>query len=347
METTMQHRTLGTSGQLVSVYALGAMTFGAETPESDAFTILDAYLAAGGDFIDLADVYAAGASERIVGRWLADRGVRDQLVLASKARFPVGDASGPNEQGLSTGYLHRALDASLDRLGVEHLDLYIAHAGDPVTPMDEWLATLDGFVQAGKVRAIGVSNLRGYQLQRAIDTTRAEGLAPIVSLQPQYNLLAREVEWELTPCCEDEGVGLTPWSPLGGGWLTGKYRRDERPSGPSRLGEDPERGVEAYDARAGREQTWDVLDAVEDIAAAHGATMSQVALAWVTAQPAVSSTILGVRTLEQLEDNLGAVDVELTVEQLARLDAVSAPPTPDYPYALLDRMDATRVDGLR
>jgi aryl-alcohol dehydrogenase-like predicted oxidoreductase len=343
----MQHRTLGTSGQLVSVYALGAMTFGAETPESDAFAILDAYLDAGGDFIDLADVYAAGESERIVGRWLQDRGVRDQVVLASKARFPVGGATGPNDQGLSRGHLHRALDASLGRLGVDHLDLYIAHAGDPVTPMEEWLTTLDDFVRAGKVRAVGVSNLRGYELQRAIDITRVEGLAPIVSLQPQYNLLAREIEWELIPCCEDEGVGLTPWSPLGGGWLTGKYRRDERPTGTSRLGEDPDRGVEAYDVRASREQTWDVLDAVERIAEDHGATMSQIALAWVAAQPTVSSTILGVRTLAQLEDNLGAVDLELTVEQLARLDEVSAPPTPDYPYALLDRIDATRLEGLR
>ena len=343
----MQHRTLGTSGQLVSVYALGAMTFGAETPEADAFAILDAYLDAGGDFIDLADVYAAGESERIVGRWLAERGVRDQLVLASKARFPVGAASGPNDQGLSAGYLHRALDASLQRLGVDHLDVYIAHAADPVTPMDEWLATMDAFVQAGKVRTIGVSNLRGYQLQRAIDITRAEGLSPIVSLQPQYNLLAREVEWELTPCCEEEGVGLTPWSPLGGGWLTGKYQRDERPTGSSRLGEDPDRGVEAYDVRASREQTWAVLDTVDAVAGEHGATMSQVALAWVTAQPAVSSTILGVRTLAQLEDNLGAVAVELTADQLARLDAVSLPATPDYPYALLDKMDAARVDGLR
>ncbi len=343
----MQHRTLGTSGQLVSVYSLGAMTFGAETPESDAFAILDAYVAAGGNFIDLADVYAAGESERIVGRWLADRGLRDQLVLASKARFPVGDAAGPNDQGLSRGHLHRALDASLARLGVEHLDLYIAHASDPVTPMDEWLATLDGFVRAGKVHAVGVSNLRGYQLQRAIDITRVEGLTPIVSLQPQYNLLAREIEWELIPCCEEEGVGLTPWSPLGGGWLTGKYRRDERPTGSSRLGEDPDRGVEAYDVRSSRDQTWAILDALGAIAGEHGASMSQIALAWVTAQPTVSSTILGVRTLAQLEDNLGAVDLELSVEQLARLDEVSTPPTPDYPYALLDRIDATRLDGLR
>lgn len=343
----MQHRTLGTSGQLVSVYSLGAMTFGAETPESDAFAILDAYVAAGGNFIDLADVYAAGESERIVGRWLADRGLCDQLVLASKARLPVGDAAGPNDQGLSRGHLHRALDASLARLGVEHLDLYIAHASDPVTPMDEWLATLDGFVRAGKVHAVGVSNLRGYQLQRAIDITRVEGLTPIVSLQPQYNLLAREIEWELIPCCEEEGVGLTPWSPLGGGWLTGKYRRDERPTGSSRLGEDPDRGVEAYDVRSSRDQTWAILDALGAIAGEHGASMSQIALAWVTAQPTVSSTILGVRTLAQLEDNLGAVDLELSVEQLARLDEVSTPPTPDYPYALLDRIDATRLDGLR
>jgi aryl-alcohol dehydrogenase-like predicted oxidoreductase len=339
-------RPLGASGLIVSNYALGTMTFGNETDEPDSHAILDAFVEAGGTLLDTADVYSAGVSEEIVGRWLADRGARDSVVLATKARFPVGRSDDPNRQGLSAGYLRRAIDASLGRLGVEHVDLYQVHAWDPLVPVEEWLGALDELVRSGKVRYLGVSNVRGYQLQRISDVARAEGLTPVVSLQPQYNLLAREIEWELVPCSQDEGIGLLPWSPLGGGWLTGKYERDRRPEGATRLGEDPDRGVEAYDKRA-NERTWAILDVVREIADAHGATMSQVSLAWVTAQPAVSSTILGVRTLEQLHDNLGAVDLELTEDDLARLDEVSAPRTPEYPYAILDRMDASRLDQLR
>ncbi len=341
----MELRTLGPSGLLVSSYALGAMTFGNETPEDDAHAILDAFVEAGGTLLDLADVYVEGESERIVGRWLAERGLRDDLVLATKARFPVGDDAGPNDQGLSRAHLHRAIDASLTRLGVDHVDLYQVHGWDPLTPVEEWLTALDDLVRAGKVRYVGVSNLTGWQLQRAIMTARQLGLAPIVSLQPQYNLLAREIEWELVPLCELEGVGLLPWSPLGGGWLTGKYQRDARPEGASRLGEDPGRGVEAYDKR-NTDRTFDILDVVAEVAEAHDATLSQVSLAWVTAQATVSSTILGVRTLAQLEDNLGAVDLDLTTDELARLSAVSAPETPDYPYGMIGRMSAARLDQL-
>jgi len=342
----MELRTLGPSGLLVSSYALGAMTFGNETSEEDAHAILDAFVEAGGTLLDLADVYVGGESELIVGRWLADRDLRDEVVLATKARFPVGgDDVGPNDQGLSRAHLFRAIDASLTRLGVDHVDLYQVHGWDPLTPVEEWLTALDDLVRTGKIRYVGVSNLTGWQLQRAIMTARQLGLAPIVSLQPQYNLLAREVEWELVPLCELEKVGLLPWSPLGGGWLTGKYRRDERPSGASRLGEDPGRGVEAYDKR-NTERTFAILDVLAEVAQAHGATQSQVALAWVTAQPTVSSTILGVRTLAQLEDNLGAVDLDLSTDELAELDAVSAPETPDYPYGMIGRMTAARLDQL-
>lgn len=341
----MQRRTLGRTGQVVSSYALGTMTFGAETPEEDARTILDAYVEAGGNLFDLADVYAAGESERIVGRWLADRGHRDQLVLATKARFPVGDAAGPNDQGLSAAHLHRAVEASLHRLSVDHLDLYQVHAWDPLTPPETWLPVLDGLVRAGTVRAIGVSNVRGFELQRIVDVAERAGLTVPATLQPQYNLLAREIEWELVPCARSAGVDLLPWSPLGGGWLTGKYQRRERPTGATRLGEDPDRGVEAYDKRA-TERTWAILDVVAEVAAAHDATMSQVALAWVTGRPGVVATILGVRTLAQLEDNLGAADLVLTADETARLTEVSAPPTPDYPYGLLERMAHARLDQL-
>ncbi|MFW5934096.1 MAG: aldo/keto reductase [Actinomycetota bacterium] len=341
----MRIRQLGDSGLLVSNYALGTMTFGQETPEPDAHAILDRFAAAGGTLLDLADVYVAGESERIVGRWLAARGHRDDVVLATKARFPVGEDVSAADQGLSRRYLHRAIDASLARLGVDHVDLYQVHAWDLLTPVEEWLRAMDELVTAGKVRYVGVSNLRGFQLQRAVDTARAAGLAPVISLQPQYNLLAREIEWELVPCCLDEGVGLLPWSPLGGGWLTGKYRRDQRPTGATRLGEDPDRGVEAYDTRA-TERTWAILDVVGEVAEEHGATMSQVALAWVDAQPGVASTILGVRSPEQLEDNLGAIDLQLSADALARLEQVSRPQTPQYPYGMLERIDAQRLDPL-
>jgi aryl-alcohol dehydrogenase-like predicted oxidoreductase len=341
----METRTLGPSGLTVSSYALGTMTFGNETAEADAFTILDRFVEAGGTLLDLADVYVEGESERIVGRWLDDRGIRDDLVLATKARFPVGGHADPNRQGLSRAWLHRAIDDSLARLGVDHVELYQIHAWDPLTPVEEWLGALDDLVRVGKIRYVGVSNVRGYQLQRIIDVSRSEGFAPVVSLQPQYNLLAREIEWELVPCCEEEGVGLLPWSPLGGGWLTGKYERDQQPTGATRLGEDPERGVEAYDKRA-TERTWAILDVLRHVAETTGVTMSQVALAWVSAQPAVSSTILGVRTLEQLEDNLGAADLELTTDHLVELDEVSAPVTPDYPYGVIGRIERTRLDQL-
>lgn len=337
----MRYHRLGASGTVVSEYALGTMTFGAETNAPEAHAILDRFLEVGGTLLDLADVYADGRSEQIVGQWLADRGVRDQVVLATKARFPVGGVTGRNAQGLSRGHLRRALGASLTRLGVDRVDLYQVHAWDPLTSPEEWLGTLDDLVSEGLVGAVGVSNVRGYQLQRIVDLADRRGWAPVVSLQPQYNLLAREIEWELVPCCVDAGVGMLPWSPLGGGWLTGKYRRGERPTGATRLGEDPDRGVEAWDKRA-TETTWQILDVVAGVAESHGATMSQVALAWVAAQPAVCSTILGVRTLDQLEDNLGAADLRLTPDELADLDRVSAPATPEYPYGLLDRLDVDR-----
>jgi aryl-alcohol dehydrogenase-like predicted oxidoreductase len=348
----MRRRPLGSSGQLVSELALGTMTFGAETPEADAHAILDAYVAAGGNLLDCADVYAHGESESIVGRWLAARGVRDELVVATKGRFPVRRDAGPNDFGLSRRHLVRAVDASLTRLGVDHIDLYQVHTWDPFTPAEQWLRTLDDLVRAGKIREVGVSNLNGWQLQRVILHARHQGLAPVVSLQPQYNLLAREIEWELLDLCELEGISTLPWSPLGGGWLTGKYRREvvaaggaDVPTGATRLGEDPDRGVEAWSKR-NVDHVHAIVDEVIAIADARGCTPSQVALAWVGARPTVASTILGVRTLAQLEDNLGAAGLELSVEETARLTAISEPPLPDYPYGFLSRAETARRDAL-
>jgi aryl-alcohol dehydrogenase-like predicted oxidoreductase len=328
----MEYRTLGNSGCAVSTLALGTMTFGNETDEPGSHAQLDAFVAAGGTLIDTADVYTAGASEAIIGRWLARQPdtVRSQVVLATKGRFPMGP--GPNDAGLSRRHLRDALDASLRRLGVDHLDLYQVHAFDPHTPLEETLQFLDDAVHAGKIAYVGLSNYTGWQVQKVVDLADFRGLARPVTLQPQYNLLVREIEWEIVPACASTGLGLLPWSPLGGGWLTGKYKREERPTGATRLGENPERGVEAYDRRSAVERTWDVIDAVQAVASARGVTMAQVALAWLADRPQVTAVILGARTLEQLEDNLGAAGLHLSAEETTRLDVASDPAPADYPY---------------
>jgi aryl-alcohol dehydrogenase-like predicted oxidoreductase len=327
----MEYRTLGNSGTVVSTLCLGTMTFGAESDEQVAHKQLDRFREQGGNFLDTADVYSDGESEQIIGRWLAARsGVRDQVVVATKARFPRGD--GLNEVGLSRASLARALDASLRRLGVETIDLYQAHAWDPLTPIEETLRFFDDAVRAGKIQYVGVSNFIGWQLQKATLLARHLGLAPIATLQPQYNLLQRAVELELTQVCVNERIGILPWSPLGGGWLTGKYQRDSAPTGNTRLGEDPERGMEAYARRNPSERTWRVIDAVGSVAEARGVSMAQVALAWLVDRPAVTSVILGARTLEQLDDNLGAAELHLSTEETARLDQASTPIVDDYPY---------------
>jgi aryl-alcohol dehydrogenase-like predicted oxidoreductase len=330
----MDYRLLGRSGCAVSTYGLGTMTFGAEADEESSHAQLDRFVEAGGTFVDTADVYAAGASEHIIGRWFASRprDVTEPVVLATKGRFAVTDD--PNASGLSTRHLARALDASLDRLGRDSADLYQAHAFDPLTPLEETLRTMDGFVRAGKIRYYGLSNFTGWQLTKAVSVARQLGLVEPITLQPQYSLLVREIEWEIVPAALDAGLGLLPWSPLGGGWLTGKYHRDERPSGSTRLGDDPGRGMEAWDRR-GTEQTWNVIEAVQRIADRRGITMAEVALAWVHDRPGVTSVILGARTVTQLETNLRAVGLHLTADETALLDAVSDLPVGDYPYGAM------------
>ncbi|WP_127504010.1 aldo/keto reductase [Actinoplanes solisilvae] len=330
----MEYRTLGRSGCAVSTLCLGTMTFGDESDEKVSHAQLDRFVEAGGTFVDTADVYSAGESERIVGRWLASRpaDVTGPVVLATKGRFPM--AADPNGAGLSARHLTRALDASLTRLGVDAVDLYQAHAWDPMTPLDETLRTLDGFVRAGKIRYYGFSNFTGWQLTKAVGLARELGVTGPVSLQPQYNLLVRETEYEIVPASLDAGLGLLPWSPLGGGWLTGKYRRDRRPTGTTRLGDNPERGMEAYDRRNST-RTWDVIEAVQRVAEARGVSMAEVALAWVTDRPAVTSTILGARTVDQLEANLRAAGLHLTDSETATLNEASDPRPNDYPYGPL------------
>src|SRR6195952_2504301 len=302
-EAFMQSRLLGHSGTVVSNLALGTMTFGTETDESGSHTQLSRFLDAGGNLVDTANVYSAGASEDIIGSWLAAHpGHRSRIVLASKGRFPMAD--GVNDRGLSRRHLRIALDASLRRLRTDWIDLYQVHSHDPLTPIEETLRFLDDAVTAGKINYVGLSNFTGWQLQQAVSGGQANGL------------------------------GLLPWSPLGGGWLTGKYRKDERPTGDTRLGDDPERGVEAYDRRSSRQRTWDVIDAVRLVASDLEVSMAQVALAWLSARPAVTSVILGARTTEQLEDNLLAADLLLSPDQTSVLDAASDPEPADYPYGV-------------
>ena len=331
---SMEYRTLGNSGCAVSTYCLGTMTFGNETSEGDSHLQLDHFLEAGGTLVDTADVYSAGVSEEIIGRWFADRpaDLTDRVVLATKGRFPM--AKDPNGAGLSARHLTRALDDSLHRLGVDAVDLYQLHASDPYTPLEETLRTLDGFVRAGKIRYYGLSNFTGWELTKLVRLAKELNVPAPVTLQPQYSLIVREIEWEIVPAARDAGLGLLPWSPLGGGWLSGKYRRDAAPTGDTRLGDDPNRGMEAWDRR-GTDRTWRIIDAVERVADDRAVSMAEVALAWVTAQPGVTSTILGARTLDQLQTNLKAADLQLSEAEVSALDEASDLGASDYPYGEL------------
>lgn len=330
----MKSNLLGKSDLSVSDLCLGTMTFGAESDESESQKMLDTYVAAGGNFIDTADVYSAGESERIIGRWLSKNSDRDQLIIATKARFPVGEGA---ESGLSPYYLRRAIESSLQRLQIETIDLFQIHAWDPKVKPEDWFEVFQEFVAQGKIRHFGVSNLLGWQLQKAIDTAALNDFPRIQTLQPQYSLLAREIEFELTDVCQDNIISLLPWGPLGGGWLTGKYRRDQLPEGNSRLGEDPTRGVEAYDKR-NNQRTFDILDKLHQIASARDAAIGRIAIAWLRAKPLVGSVILGARNSHQILSNMEAAYIELSPDEISQLDDISAPIKPDYPYGMVDEV---------
>ncbi|MCU1507257.1 MAG: hypothetical protein QOG18_1671 [Microbacteriaceae bacterium] len=327
----MKYRTLGNSGSVVSSQCLGTMTFGKEADESASHAMLNAFIEAGGTFIDTADVYSAGISEGIIGRWLAAHPTEaKQTVIATKGRFPMG--VGSNDRGTSRRHLRDALDASLGRLGVEFVDLYQMHAWDALTPIEETLRFLDDAISAGKIGHYGFSNYLGWQVTKAVAAAKHHGWTPPVTLQPQYNLLVRGIEHEVVPASLDANIGLLPWSPLAGGWLTGKYNKNDAPTGATRLGEDPERGMEAWGPRNEDERTWRVIDTVRDVAKETGATPAAVSLAWLDAQPGVTSVILGARTVDQLNQNIAAVDLELDDELINRLSQVSAPRAEVYPY---------------
>ena len=290
----MQYRYLGRTGLKVSELCLGAMTFGRESSEEVSYQMLDCFLEAGGNFIDTANVYSQGISEEILGRWLKGKH-RDDLVIATKLRFSMG--SGPNDLGLSRKHILSAVDASLRRLNTEYIDLYQVHMWDPGTPLEETLDALDQLVHSGKVRYLGASNYAGYQLQKAIDLSRQQGWEPFSCLQPLYNLLDRSFEWELLPVCEAEGVGVIPWSPLRGGWLSGKYRRGmAAPPPDTRIEQAAKQGWSESWAVYANERTWQVIDTLLAIAAEVEKTPAQVALNWLLQRPTITAPILGART---------------------------------------------------
>ena len=327
----MRMRKLGRTGLKVSNLCLGAMTFGNEQwgcDESTSRRIVDRFLDAGGNFIDTADVYSSGLSEQITGRAL--QGKRDRVVLATKVAGPMGATA--NDLGVSRKHVLAGIDASLRRLGTDYIDLYQLHAYDPTTPLDEAIRALDDCVRAGKVRYVGCSNYSAWQLMKALALARELGAARFDSLQPQYSLVCRYIEREHLPLCIEEGVGVIPWSPLGGGMLTGKVRRGgEAPAG-SRAAIDP-----MNRARFSSERNLDIAEAVVGVAESLGRTPAQVALAWTASQPGITSPIFGARTLEQLEDNLGAADLVLDDEARKRLDEASALPLV-YPYDFHERV---------
>jgi aryl-alcohol dehydrogenase-like predicted oxidoreductase len=332
----MEYRFLGHTGLKVSELCLGAMTFGWTTAQEDSAAILDRFFAAGGNFIDTADVYTAGASETIVGDWLKGK-PRDQVVVATKARFAMGD--GPNQVGLSRKYLLSAVEASLRRLQTDYIDLFQVHAWDARTPLEETLSVLDGLVKSGKVRYLGASNFAGWQLQKAIDTSRRMGCEPFVCLQPLYNLLDRSTEWELIPVCLNEGVGVIPWSPLRGGWLSGQYRRGmSAPPDGTRVKMATERGWGETFPDYATEHTWNLLDTLFATAAEADKTPAQVAIRWLMQRPGVTAPIVAARTMAHFEENLGACGWSLTAEQMTRLNQASDKPLP-YPYDFLLRVE--------
>ena len=326
----MEMRTLGRSGLQVSVLTMGTMTFGGsgafaavgDTDVAEARKQVDLCLEAGVNIIDTADAYSGGRSEEIVGEVLEGR--RDDVLVATKVRFPTG--RGPNDAGLSRHHILRSCEASLRRLRTDHIDLYQLHERDGSTPIEETLEALALLLQQGKVRYVGASNFSAWHLMGALGAAERDRLPRFVSHQIHYSLQTRDVEYELVPAAVDQGIGVLVWSPLGGGLLSGKYRRDRQPEGTARhlsdWSEPPVRDQEAL---------WRIVDVLVEVADGHGVSPAQVALAWLLGRPAVTSLVIGARTSEQLADNLAAADLVLSDDERRRLDEVSAPPLL-YPY---------------
>lgn len=322
----------------VSELCLGAMTFGAEADEQTSHQLLDRFFEAGGTFVDTADVYGGGASEEVIGRWLAGR-QRTDVVIATKFFWHTG--GGPNDNGAGRSHILAAVEASLRRLRTDFIDLYQVHAFDAATKPEETLSTLDGLVRSGKVRYLGVSNYPGWQLQKAVDLADRHGWEPLVALQPLYNLLDRDAEWDLVPVCRNEGVGIIPWAPLRGGWLTGKYQRGmtAAPAG-TRWDGNKQPWLGSWDTSVD-ERTWAVTDTLLAVAEETGRSPAQVALRWLLQRPGVTAPIIGARSPTQLDDNLGAAGWALDEKLMERLTAAGNRPLP-YPHAYLTRSPRAR-----
>jgi 1-deoxyxylulose-5-phosphate synthase len=317
----MQHIRFGRTGLQVSRLCLGTMTFGLQCDEHTSHAILDAAADQGITFLDTADVYplggtleTTGRTEEIVGRWL--RGKRDKFIVATKCGGTVGPA--PWQRGTARKHVLAAIDASLRRLGTDYVDLYQAHHFDASTPVDETVAAFDALVQSGKARYVGVSNYLAYRVARALGRSEALGLTRLVSVQPRYNLLFRQIERELLPLCEDEGLAVIPYNPLAGGLLTGKHQRTAPPRDGSRftLGT----AGTTYVQRYWKEREFDTVDAVVRLAADHGLAPATLAVAWVLAHPAVTAPLVGASRPEQLQASIAAVDLTLDPTLKARLD---------------------------
>lgn len=333
------YRTLGRSGLVVSPLALGTMTFGpgawgADEPASRA--IFQAYREAGGNFVDTADIYSGGESERMVGQFIKETGSRDEIVLSTKFGFNgsasplTTDVSGrgnPNAGGAGAKNIHRALDASLARLGTDYVDLYWMHVWDGVTPVEEIVQTLGDLVRAGKIRYYALSDMPAWLAMKAATLAAERRVPGPVAIQVEYSLVSRDVEGEHFPAAKEGGMGVMPWSPLAGGFLTGKYRRED-PSNTGRLS-----GANPFGQSKFVDRNWQILEALKAVAEEIDRPMAQVALRWVMQRPGVTSTLIGVRTTAQLAGNLAAADLDLTEAQMSRLDAASAP-TPGFSAAL-------------
>ena len=338
----MRYRPLGRTGTLVSELCLGTMTFGGEgfwehigkQQQAEATDLVRRALQGGVNFIDTANVYSLGTSERMLGNALVDLGVdRSQVVLATKVRGRM--APGANQSGLSRGHIVDQVHRSLERLQTDHIDLYQIHGFDPLTPLETTLRALSDLVREGTVRAVGASNLAAWQLARALWISDVEGLERFESLQAYYTVASRDLEREIAPLLKDQDLGLMVWSPLAGGLLSGKYDRNTDKAGGARR--------DSFDfPPVNRERAWDVVDVMREIGESKGASVAQIALAWLLHQDVVTSVIIGAKTMSQLEANLGSGAITLSADELARLDEVSALP-PEYPGWMVDRQGGDRA----
>ncbi len=344
------YRTLGRSGLVVSPVALGTMTFGPggwNADDATARAIFDAYRDAGGNFIDTADIYSGGASERLVGQFIKETGSRDEVVLATKFAFN-GSASplaatqagggNPNAGGAGAKNIHRALEASLRRLGTDYIDLYWMHVWDGVTPVEEIVQTLGDLVRAGKIRYYALSDMPAWLAIKAATIAAERRIPGPIAIQVEYSLVARDVEGEHIPAAREAGMGVMPWSPLAGGFLTGKYRREDT-RGSGRLS-----GANPFGNSKFIDRNWGVLEVLSSVAADVGRPAAQVALAWVMARPGVAATLIGASKLEQLASNIAASEITLSEDQMNRLNEVSAP-APGFSAGLTSPMVRRMVFG--